>query len=104
MSAIASGTVQKGSRNKHNRVQLLRPRRSIIERASPYKLAPGVHAAPEDEAGESSESEAEEAGLAVAPGTVFRLARGQLRKLELGMGEYEDIAARTAARLARARR
>jgi hypothetical protein len=74
----------------------------VVEGQSPYKLAPGVHAASEDEADESSESEDEEAGL--APGSVFRLTRGQLRKLELGMDEYEDIAARTAAKLARAKR
>ncbi len=74
-----------------------------MQRESPYKLAPGVRAAGEDEADESSESEDEESGLA-APGSVFRLARGQLRKLDGGMDEYEDIAARTAARLAKARR
>lgn len=89
--------------NKHNRVQLLTPRRTVVEGQSPYKLAPGVHAASEGEADESSESEDEEAGL--APGSVFRLtSKGQVRKLDLGMDEYEDIAARTAAKLARARR
>ncbi|KAL1801160.1 hypothetical protein ACET3X_001502 [Alternaria dauci] len=77
--------------------------RTVVEGQSPYKLAPGVHAASEDEADESSESEDEEAGLAL--GSVFRLtSKGQLRKLDLGMDEYEDIAARTAARLARAKR
>ncbi|CAG5142142.1 uncharacterized protein ALTATR162_LOCUS1086 [Alternaria atra] len=76
--------------------------RTVVEGQSPYKLAPGVHAVSEDEADESSESEDEEAGL--APGSVFRLTRGQLKKLDLGMDEYEDIAARTAAKLARAKR
>ncbi|KAI5379689.1 hypothetical protein J4E82_001729 [Alternaria postmessia] len=77
--------------------------RTVVEGQSPYKLAPGVHAASEGEADESSESEDEEAGL--APGSVFRLtSKGQVRKLDLGMDEYEDIAARTAAKLARARR
>lgn len=71
----------------------------MVQRESAYKLAPGVHAS-EGEADDSSESEDEAPGL--APGSVFRLTRGQLRKLDGGMDEYEDIAARTAARLARA--
>jgi ATP-binding cassette subfamily F protein 3 len=89
------------SRCRKNRVQLLTPRRTVVQRESAYKLAPGVHAS-EGEADESSESEDEAAGL--APGSVFRLTRGQLRKLDGGMDEYEDIAARTAAKLAKAGR
>lgn len=74
----------------------------MVQRESAYKLAPGVHAS-EGEADDSSESEDEAPGL--APGSVFRLtSKGQVRKLDLGMDEYEDIAARTAAKLARARR
>lgn len=68
--------------------------RTVVEGESPYKLAPGVHG--EDEADES-ESDGDEAG--VAPGTVYRLTKGQLRKLEGGMEQYAELAARTAARL-----
>ncbi|KAG9187119.1 hypothetical protein G6011_04990 [Alternaria panax] len=77
--------------------------RSVVEGQSPYKLAPGIHAACDDEADDSSESDDDEARL--APGSVFRLtSRGQVRKLDAGMDGYEHIAARTAAQLARARR
>lgn len=68
----------------------------MVEGESPYKLAPGVHG--EDEADES-DSEGDEAGA--AGGTVYRLTKGQLRKLEGGMEQYGELAARTAARLGR---
>ncbi|KAL6710111.1 hypothetical protein ACN47E_009902 [Coniothyrium glycines] len=71
--------------------------RSVVEGASPYTLVPGVHA--EDEAGDSSEPE--ETG--VAAGTVYRLARGQLQKVEGGMEQYAEIAARTAAKAGKAK-
>jgi ATP-binding cassette subfamily F protein 3 len=61
---------------------------------------PGVHG-DGDEAEDSSDSESEETG--VAPGTVFRLVKGQLRKLDGGMGQYEEIAARSATRLGKAK-
>ncbi|KAF2790089.1 ABC transporter ATP-binding protein uup-1 [Melanomma pulvis-pyrius CBS 109.77] len=70
--------------------------RTVVEGESPYKLAPGG-VAEEDADGEASDDE--EPGAAA--GTVYRLARGQLKKLERGMEQYEEIAARTAARLAR---
>jgi|TARA_R110002003_G_scaffold180_1_gene14353 hypothetical protein len=73
----------------------------VVEGESPYKLAPGVRG-DEDEAEESSDSEDEETG--VAPGTVFRLTKGQLRTLDGGMAQYEELAARTAAKLGRARK
>ena len=68
--------------------------RTVVEGESPYKLAPGVHG--KDEADES-DPDRDEAG--VAPGTVYRLTKGQLRKLEGGMEQYAELAARTAARL-----
>lgn len=71
--------------------------RTVVEGASPYKLAPGVRG--EDEADES-ESEGDEAG--VGAGTVYRLTKGQLKKLEGGMEQYAELAGRTAARLGRA--
>lgn len=67
--------------------------RTVVEGESPYKLAPGVQT--EDEPDSSSEEE--ETGAAV--GTVYRLSKGRLRKLEGGMERYEEMAARTAAKL-----
>ncbi|KZM21385.1 uncharacterized protein EKO05_0010663 [Ascochyta rabiei] len=68
--------------------------RSVVEGASPYKLAPGARG--EDE-GDESDAEAEE------PGRVYRLSRGQLKTVEGGMEQYAELAARAAARLARRR-
>jgi len=78
---------------------MLTAARTVIEGESPHKLAPGVRG-DEDEAGEGSESEEEQTG--VASGTVFRLVKGQLKKLDGGMDQYEEIAARSAARLGKA--
>lgn len=72
--------------------------RTVVEGESPYKLAPGVHGDGEDAADES-ESEGDEQGA--ARGTVYRLAKGQLKQLEGGMEQYGELAARTAARLAK---
>lgn len=72
----------------------------MVERESPYKLAPGVRNN-EDEATESSDSESE--GTGAAPGTVFRLAQGQLKRLDAGMAEYEVMATRNAAKLGKLR-
>lgn len=68
----------------------------MVEGESPYKLAPGVVA---EEDPEEEESDDEEPGAPA--GTVYRLVKGQLKKLERGMEQYEEIAARTAARLAK---
>ena len=62
-----------------------------------YKLAPGVRR-PEGEAGGDESDSDDEAETGVAPGTVFRLSKGQLQQLAGGMDDYEEIAARTAAR------
>jgi ATP-binding cassette subfamily F protein 3 len=72
--------------------------RSVVEGESPYRLAPGVQTEDHDEPDSSSEEE--ETGAAV--GTVYRLFKGQLKKLEGGMDDYEKIAARAAARLGKA--
>jgi ATP-binding cassette subfamily F protein 3 len=72
----------------------------VIEGESPHKLAPGVRGE-ENEAEESSDSEDGQTG--VARGTVFRLVKGQLKKLDGGMDQYAEIAARCAARLGKAR-
>ncbi|KAF2025592.1 P-loop containing nucleoside triphosphate hydrolase protein [Setomelanomma holmii] len=74
--------------------------RTVVEGESPYKLAPGVRGNV-DEAEGSSNSEDEETG--VAPGNVFRLTKGQLKKLDGGMEQYEEIAARTAVKLGKAK-
>ncbi|KAJ4376358.1 hypothetical protein N0V83_001641 [Neocucurbitaria cava] len=73
--------------------------RTVVEGESPYALAPGVHG--EDEANESSDSEESETG--VAPGIVYRLAKGQLKKLDGGMEQYAEIAKRSAAKLGKMR-
>jgi ATP-binding cassette subfamily F protein 3 len=69
--------------------------RTVVEAVSPHKLAPGIR---ENDDTEESDSDAEEAGIA---GTTFRLAKGQLKRLEGGMEQYVEIAARAAAKLGR---
>ncbi|KAJ4349668.1 uncharacterized protein N0V89_008285 [Didymosphaeria variabile] len=69
--------------------------RTVVEGESPYRLAPGVQT--EDDP-ESSSGE-EETGA--SGGTVYRLFKGQLKKLEGGMEQYEEIASRAAAKLGR---
>ncbi|KAF2472447.1 P-loop containing nucleoside triphosphate hydrolase protein [Lindgomyces ingoldianus] len=69
--------------------------RTVVEGESPYKLAPGVQAG---EGPEEEESEEEEETGAPA-GTVFRLVKGQLKRVDGGMEQYEEIASRTAAKL-----
>lgn len=70
--------------------------RTVVEGASPYKLAPGPGVCGGDEADES-DSDGNEDGASA--GTVYRVTKGQLRKLEGGMEQYAELAARTAARL-----
>lgn len=66
----------------------------MVEGESPYKLAPGVRG---DDESDESDSEGDEAGA--GPGMVYRVTRGQLKKLEGGMEQYAELAARTAAKL-----
>ncbi|CAA9966190.1 ABC transporter ATP-binding protein uup-1 [Pyrenophora teres f. maculata] len=76
--------------------------RTMVEGESPYKLAPGVRGSSDEadeSASESSDSETASTGGVVGSGTVYRLAHGQLRELSGGMGEYEAMAARRAAKL-----
>ncbi|KAF2117436.1 ABC transporter ATP-binding protein uup-1 [Lophiotrema nucula] len=68
--------------------------RTVVEGESPYKLAPGAQSEAEPEEESSDE---EEAGAAA--GTVYRIVKGQLKKLDGGMEQYEEIATRTAAKL-----
>lgn len=69
----------------------------MVEGESPYKLAPGV-GGDENEGEQSSDSETDEQPGA-GRGTVFRLTKGLLRKLDGGMQQYEEIASRRAAKL-----
>lgn len=70
-----------------------------MEGGSPYGLAPGRRG-DEDEVAEDASDSDEEAGAAA--GTVYRLARGIMKKLEGGMEQYEQMAARNAAKLGKA--
>ena len=69
----------------------------MVEGVSPYTLAPGVR---DDEETEESDSEDDETGVV---GSVFRVAKGQLKKLDGGMEQYCEIAARAAAKLGKAK-
>jgi ATP-binding cassette subfamily F protein 3 len=71
--------------------------RTVVEGVSPHTLAPGVR---DDDEAEESESEADETGIV---GSVFRVAKGQLKKLDGGMEQYCEIAARAAAKLRKAK-
>ncbi|KAF1969301.1 ABC transporter ATP-binding protein uup-1 [Bimuria novae-zelandiae CBS 107.79] len=70
--------------------------RTVVEGESPYRLAPGA------QADEQSNDSSDEEETGAPAGTVYRLFKGQLKKLEGGMARYEEIAARTAARLGKA--
>jgi ATPase subunit of ABC transporter with duplicated ATPase domains len=73
--------------------------RCVIEGQSPYKLIPRTNA--EDKPEEDESEDEEEAGARV--GVVYRLVKGQLKKLDGGMEQYEEIAGRVAARLSKTR-
>ena len=68
--------------------------RTVVEGENPYRLAPGAQA---EEEPASSDSDDDETGASA--GSVYRITKGQLRRLEGGMEQYEEIAARTAAKL-----
>ncbi|KAF2271550.1 P-loop containing nucleoside triphosphate hydrolase protein [Westerdykella ornata] len=71
--------------------------RTVVEGESPYKLAPGLRAQMDEEGEDEDSGSEDEEG--VQPGTVYRIVKGQLRKLEGGMAQYEEIAARAAKKL-----
>ena len=75
--------------------------RSVVEGENPYTLAnlPGAEDH-EDELDNEQDSD-EENGR--KPGVVYRMIKGQLKVLERGMGQYEEIATRAAAKLTSAR-
>ena len=53
----------------------------------------------DEEAEEEEEWSSGEEERQRGPGTVYRLVKGQLKKLEGGMEQYEEIAGRAAAKL-----
>ncbi|KAF2263115.1 ABC transporter ATP-binding protein uup-1 [Lojkania enalia] len=71
--------------------------RTVVEGVSPYRLASGAQA--DEEPDEEDPDSEEETGAAA--GTVYRIVKGQLKKLEGGMEQYEEIAARAAGKLGR---
>lgn len=71
--------------------------RTVVEGESPHKLAPGVHADSGPEEDECESDDDEETGAPA--GTVYRIVRGQLKKLDGGMEQYGEIASRAAAKL-----
>lgn len=73
--------------------------RCVIEGQSPYKLVPRANA--EDKPEDDESEDEEETGARV--GVVYRLVKGQLKKLDGGMEQYEEIADRVAARLSKTR-
>jgi ATPase subunit of ABC transporter with duplicated ATPase domains len=73
--------------------------RCVIEGQSPYKLVPRANA--EDKPEDDESEDEEETGARV--GVVYRLVKGQLKKLDGGMEQYEEIAGRVAARLSKTR-
>ncbi|KAI7465196.1 ABC transporter domain-containing protein [Hortaea werneckii] len=69
--------------------------RCVVEGEHPKDLA----ASNVPDAGEELPEESEESDSESRPGVVYRISRGKLSKLENGMQQYEDIAARSSAKL-----
>lgn len=68
--------------------------RCVVEGESPAQmLGASRPGAEEEEEGESSDDDDK------APGVVYRLSKGKLGKLERGMEQYEEIAARASVKL-----
>ena len=77
--------------------------RCVVEGQSPAKLRkqPGIDDS--NDAEEDLSSDSDEDGTQ-KKGVVYRMFKGQLRLLEGGMDQYEDICERSAAKLAKARK
>lgn len=69
--------------------------RCVVEGENPHKRPWD----PDAEDDEEEESEDSEEGLDKRKGVVYRLAKGQLKVLEGGMRQYEEIASRASSRL-----
>jgi ATPase subunit of ABC transporter with duplicated ATPase domains len=70
--------------------------RCVVEGENAHKR-PWDPDAEDDEEEESEDSEEE--GLGKQKGVLYRLAKGQLKVLEGGMRQYEEIASRASSRL-----
>ncbi|KAF2744744.1 P-loop containing nucleoside triphosphate hydrolase protein [Sporormia fimetaria CBS 119925] len=66
--------------------------RSVVEGDSPYRSAPAFR-----DSNDSEDSDTDEDS--VPKGVVYRMVKGQLKKLEGGMEQYETIASRAAKKL-----
>lgn len=84
--------------------------RCVVEGVSVGEFARGMRAAAgleddgddDDEEGDDDDSSDEEKEGVQRKGTVYRLARGKLMKLEGGMERYEEIAAKASSKLGKA--
>lgn len=74
--------------------------RSVAEGENPYSLAnlPGA-----EDIGDKGESEDSDDEARSKPGAIYGMFKGQLRLLEGGMRQYEEIATRAAAKLTKSR-
>jgi hypothetical protein len=70
-----------------------------VEGESIRKLTPGVQ-----EKQRSDDSDLEDSDAEVNSGTVYRLVKGHLKKLEGGMEQYTKLASSAAAKLSGTRR
>ena len=77
--------------------------RCVVEGQSPAKLRkrPGIDE--DDDLDEESSSDSDD-DRPQKKGAVYRMFKGQLRLLDGGMDQYEEICERTAARLAKAQK
>jgi ATP-binding cassette subfamily F protein 3 len=73
--------------------------RCVIEGENPAKISSRAALDAKDGEASSSEDEEYEEALDKSKGTVFRMFKGGLRKLDNGMDQYEDIATKAAAKL-----
>jgi ATPase subunit of ABC transporter with duplicated ATPase domains len=74
--------------------------RCVVEGESMKALAAASR--PDDDGSEESESEDDEDETAARTRVVYRLSKGKLIKLDRGMEQYEEIAARSATKLGKA--
>jgi hypothetical protein len=69
--------------------------RCVVEGESPKSIARSSRPDNDDDDDESSEED-DEAG---SPGVVYRMFKGRLKKLDGGMMQYEEIAARASTKM-----
>lgn len=69
--------------------------RCVVEGENPHKRPWD----PDTEEDEEDSDDSEDEGVGKRKGVVYRLAKGQLKVLEGGMRQYEEIASRASSRL-----